>query len=307
MPLPNFLIIGVQKAGTSSIYDYLKQHPQVYMSPIKETDFLSRDWDVADVERQRQINADRRANGRPECIDSFQKYQQLFEQVTTEIAIGEASPNYLFRAEQTIVQIQRYVPEAKLIAILRNPVDRAYSDYLMHIREETGGMSLSEQIAQFPQCPSFTIRKGFYYQQLTLFLQQFDSAQIKVYLYDDFCADSTAMLQDIYRFIGVDPTFQADISQRKQVAKVPKSRFFNRLLRTRNPIRKTTAALLKPLLSERSRQHIRSTLLSLNSQNKHQVSLLSEGDRLHLLDIYRDDITQLQHLLQRDLSHWLTV
>ncbi|MGK7887811.1 MAG: sulfotransferase [Leptolyngbyaceae cyanobacterium] len=307
MPLPNFLIFGVQKAGTSSIYDYIKQHPQVYMSPIKETNFLEKNWDLVDQERQRQINAERRARGRHECIDSFDKYQQLFDGVTTEIAIGEASPNYLFHADTSIPQIKRYVPDVKLIAILRNPVDRAYSDYLMHVREETGGHTLADQIAHFPDIPSFTIRKGFYSQQLSLFFQHFEAEKIKIYLYDDLCANPAGMLQDLYQFIGVDPTFQTDVSQRKQVAQVPKSRWVNRLLRTRNPIRETASAMMKQILPEQSRQNLRSALLSLNSQDKKKASLLSESDRQKLLAIYHDDTLQLQTMLQRDLSHWLTV
>lgn len=306
MPLPNFLIIGVQKAGTSSIYEYLKQHPDVYMSPLKETNFLSRDWSLEDPRTQQQRNKQSRGSGRQACIDSIEKYRELFDGVTTETAIGEASPNYLFRSQKAIAQIQKYVPDAKLIAILRNPVDRAYSDYLMHIREEIQGESLSQQIARYHQHQSFTILKGFYGQQLALYWQQLDPTKIKVYLYDDLCADSVGMMQDMYDFIGVDPSFQVDVSQRKQVAQIPKNRWFNKLLRTRNPVRTTVATALKQLFPEETRQQVRSTVLSWNAQANQQVSLLSKGDRQQLLDIYREDIHQLQDLLDRDLSHWLT-
>ncbi|MEM9214568.1 MAG: sulfotransferase [Cyanobacteria bacterium P01_F01_bin.150] len=305
MTLPNFLIIGVQKAGTSSIYEYLKQHPDVYMSPLKETNFLSRDWSLEEPDKQKQRNERLRNQGRRECIDSIEKYRELFDGVTTETAIGEASPNYLFRP-QAIAQIKKYVPEAKLIAILRNPVERAYSDYLMHMREEIQGKPLSEQIACYHQHQSFTILKGFYSQQLRLYWQQFDSRKIKVYLYDDLCADPIRMIQDMYDFIGVDSSFQVDISQRKQVAKVPKNRWFNQLLRTQNPIRTTAAAALKQLLPEITRQQIRTQLINWNSQDKRQVSLLTTGDRQQLLEIYRNDIQELQDLINRDLSQWLT-
>ena len=306
MPLPNFLIIGVQKAGTSSIYEYLKQHPDVYMSPLKETNFLSRDWSLEDPAKHQKRNEERRAYGRRECIDSIDKYQDLFDGVTTEAAIGEASPNYLFRSEKAIAQIQKYVPDAKLIAILRNPVERAYSDYLMHVREEIQGEPLSQQIARYHQHQSFTILKGFYGQQLALYWQRFDPQRIKVYLYDDLCANPVGMMQDMYDFIGVDASFQVDVSQRKQVAQVPKNRWFNQLLRTRNPVRATAAAALKQVLPKETRQQLRSNLLNWNAQEKKQVSLLSQSDRQQLLEIYRDDIQQLQDLLKRDLSHWLT-
>ncbi|MEQ8956354.1 MAG: sulfotransferase, partial [Coleofasciculus sp. C2-GNP5-27] len=77
MKLPTFLIIGVQKAGTTSIYNYLKQHPQIYMSPVKETNFLEKNWEELETQRKAKI-------------DTFEKYCQLFEGVTDEIAIGEA-------------------------------------------------------------------------------------------------------------------------------------------------------------------------------------------------------------------------
>ena len=83
---------------------------------------------------------------KPKQIVIFEQYSELFEGVTNEIAVGEISPNYLFYHQTSIGQIKRYVPDAKLIAIFRNPVDRAISDYLMHLREALDNRTLKEQI-----------------------------------------------------------------------------------------------------------------------------------------------------------------
>lgn len=295
MKLPNFLIIGVQKAGTTSVYNYLRQHPQIYMSPVKETNFLEKDWEELPKSQKAKI-------------DTFEKYCQLFEGVQNEIAIGEASPNYLFHYESSSKRIQRYVPNAKLIAILRNPAERAYSDYLMHIRDAIGNgerTSLSDQI-KFKANKSFVIRKGFYYTPLKHYFETFGKDKINVYLYDDLCKDSGEFMREMYRFVGVDDTFTPDVSKKAQVAQVPKSNWLNTLLRKQNPIRATIASGLRYILPLEARQNIRSSLIQINSQDK-KTAPLSPEERQQLLELYREDILRLQDLLQRDLSSWLTV
>ena len=93
MKLPTFLVIGIEKAGTTSVDNYLKQHPQVYMSPVKEPNFLERDWEHADLSKMKP---------KQNRIDTFEKYCNLFGDVTEEKAIGEVSPNYLFHYQESI-------------------------------------------------------------------------------------------------------------------------------------------------------------------------------------------------------------
>ena len=293
MKLPTFLIIGVEKSGTTSIFNYLKQHPQVYMSPIKETNFLERDWEDA-------------RNKNKAKVATLEAYSNLFQDATEEIAIGEASPNYLFYYQTSIPRIEKYLPDAKTIAILRDPVQRAYSDYLMHIRDAINFgkvKSLAEQ-AKFSAQSSFTIRKGFYSEPVKHFFEKFGRDRVKIYLYDDLCQDSQALMQDIYRFLGVDDRFQADTSKRSQKAAVPRNIAFNRLIKTQNPVRSAIAPVLKLVFSQKMRDDIRRTLVRLNSKDKEAIPLTFEEKQL-LQDLYRDDILKLQDLLQRDLSAWL--
>ncbi|MEO1181468.1 MAG: sulfotransferase, partial [Cyanobacteria bacterium J06636_28] len=174
---PTFLIIGVQKAGTTSIYMYLKQHPQVYMSPVKETNFFERDWAQSPADVQR-----RKKNG----IITWDDYQQLFDGATdTHLAIGEASPNYMFHHQFAAEQIQTRLPDAKLIAILRNPVQRAFSDYLMHMRDAVGKQTpLAEQVRSRGST-SHVLLKGKYYESLKHFMDVFGRSRVDVFFYDD--------------------------------------------------------------------------------------------------------------------------
>lgn len=305
MTLPNFLIFGVQKAGTTSVYSYLRQHPQVYMSPIKETEFMSRDIAAAEATDQNEAAPQLTPGGRRRIL-TIQDYQALFDGVKDEVAIGEASPNYLFAHQRAVPNIQKYAPEAKLIAILRNPVERAYSDYLMHVRQVIGNRrSLAEQIKTKADS-SHTLLKGCYYEGTRHFLETFGADQVKIFLYDDLQQDSDKLMREIYRFIGVDSHFQVDTRQRQQAAEVPKNQTFNQLLRTHNPLRTAAGTLLRVVMPEAQRQKLRSRLISANSQGKDAAPLSSE-DRALLENYYRDDILRLQDLIGRDLSSWFKV
>lgn len=122
MTMPNFLIVGAQKAGTTSLHYYLKQHPQIYMRPRKEPHFFEgMHWDFY---RPGRIML---------AVTDLADYQALFEGVTDEKAIGEASASYLYSPKAPTL-IKRSIPDARLIAILRNPPDRAYSNFLHCVR-----------------------------------------------------------------------------------------------------------------------------------------------------------------------------
>ncbi|MEM1370572.1 MAG: sulfotransferase [Cyanobacteria bacterium P01_H01_bin.15] len=299
MTLPNFIIFGVQKSGTTSVYKYLSQHPQVYVSPTKETNFLCTDWERNPLTVVNK-NSDRSERKK---IRTFEDYTALFDGVTDEIAIGEASPNYLFHYETSVPQIKKYVPDVKLIAILRNPVDRAYSDYLMMVREGRETKAISEQLAG-ETISSFTIKKGLYFEALQHFYANFDSARIKIFLFDELRQDSTKLMQELYEFLNVDSTFVPDTERVFQKAQVPKNQALNKLLQTPNPLRSSFAGLLQGVLPVKTRQNLRKSLVNLNMGSKSKPKL-SDSDRSQLFEIYRHDILKLQDLIQRDLSVWL--
>ncbi|NJL83394.1 MAG: sulfotransferase [Chloroflexaceae bacterium] len=303
MKLPTFLIFGVQKAGTTSIYSYLKEHPQIYMSPLKETNFLSKDSDNLSPEEweNHQFSSEKRAK-----IRNFEQYCQLFTEADGEIAIGEASPNYLFHYETSIKNIRRFLPDVQLIAILRDPAERAYSDYLMHIRDNIPlkSKSFGTLIESHPQ--SFIFRKGFYYTPLKQFFDAFSSDKIKIYLYDDLCEDALGLMQDMFEFVGVDRQFCPNVLRKEQVAEIPKSRVVNQILVEKNPLRTTVSLILKSFLPVESRQRLRRRFIEWNSHSKSQSPLLIKY-RQKLIDMYHDDLLKLEDLIQRDLSGWLTI
>lgn len=298
MPLPNFLIIGAMKAGTTSLYRYLSQHPQIYMSPVKEPRFFAPESHPASQTGDRP--------GKSSFVGDLATYQALFDGVTTETAIGEASPIYIY-SPNAPERIQHLLPEVKLIAVLRHPAERAFSHYL-HVwqsgREPLNtfaeAIATEDQRIQANWSSLWHYRqRGLYYQQLQRYFERFDAAQIKIYLNEDLRNDTPATLKSIYQFLAVDDSVELDASTKHNTAKkTPKNAWLHQFLTQKNPIK----SALKPFLPTQLRQRVRDRAIASNLATP---QLLPEM-RQQLTDWYRDDILQLQDLIKRDLTHWLS-
>jgi hypothetical protein len=296
MVMPNFLIIGAAKAGTTSLYSYLNQHPQIYMSPIKEPRFFALEGDNLSFQGPSQgINHT--------SVTTIDGYLDLFQGVTSEIAIGEASTLYLHSAK-ALRGIKNYIPRAKIIAILRDPVDRSYSSYLHLVRDGYETLSFQQallvedsRIHQKWQPLWYYTQRSFYYNALNQYLKSFDSEQIKIYIYDDFAEDSSAIVKDIFDFLDVDHSFQPDMSK-ANVSGIPKNELLNQLFARDNLFK----SIVKPLLPGFIRQRIAHKVRESNLAAKPNIPFEAEQ---YLRRLFHDDILNLQDLIQRDLSKWL--
>ncbi len=292
--MPNFLIIGAQKAGTTSLYYYLKQHPQIYMSPVKEAHFFDQDEGE---------EADFRGPGRSPTapITSIDDYRALFRGVTSERAVGEATPSYIYIPEAP-GRIRRRLPDAKLVAVLRNPADRAYSAFLHTVRSGREPLTdfaraLGEEEARIRDNwhPLFHYRqRGFYHDQLGRYFDAFGRDRVGVYLYEDLRADPLGVLGGIFRFLGVDETFVPDTSVEYNASGVPRNRAVRSLVRRTNAL----TPALKPFLPFGLRQRIKGGIFA-------KPPPLAPEVREKLIEAYRPDILRLQGLIGRDLSLWL--
>jgi hypothetical protein len=291
MTMPNFLIIGAMKSGTTALYYYLEQHPEIYMSPVKEPNFFS---------SQEQENA-------AGAVTHIRTYQHLFRGVSSERAIGEASHSYLYEP-RAAAEIRRYVPEAKLIAILRNPIDRAYSHFLHMVRSGTEPLddfarALREEVAGIHKERAFQdyIGRGLYYDQLKRYFNTFSRDQVKVYLYEDLSNTPVDTLQDAFRFLGVDDSFIPDISLRRNVSGYPQHKTIDKLLTRPSPIKDA----LKIYLPARLRWRLSKAFDDLKTRNLVEPPPVESEVRQQLIRVYREDILKVQGLIHRDLSGWL--
>jgi sulfotransferase family protein len=291
MKMPNFLIIGAMKSGTTALYYYLEQHPQIYMSPVKEPNFFC-------LEGQETPDF--------KSISDSETYRGLFKGATDERALGEASHCYLYEAK-AIERIKFHVPEAKLIAILRNPIDRAYSHFLHMVRNGTEPITDFAQALQADRsgthqkrAPQDYIGRGFYYIQLKRYFDNFPRDQIRIYLYDDLNRAPIDTLQDTFRFLGVDDSFVPDITVKRNVSGYPKSQALDKLLRL-GPV----THALKLYLPADLRWRLSKIHDMLKSRNLFKPPPVQLTVRRQLIETYREDILNLQELIRRDLSEWL--
>lgn len=297
MTLPNFLLIGAAKAGTTSLYHYLNQHPQIYMSPVKEPRFFAPEF------YHTNPNAPIRKGSRQDPLD-IQEYEALFEGATHEIAIGEASTEYLF-FPKTAHRIKRHLPNAKLIAILRDPVERAFSAFCYQVRDNCEFLSFEQALQQETKRiqekwrPGWLyLTGGFYYTQLKQYFDVFDRHQIKIYLYSDLCKNSQAVAQDIYRFLGVDDRIVPDTSK-KNISVVPRNKFLHRCIQENALLKSAAKTILPEFLYQGLAQSIKTYTFK-------EKPALPPNLKQDLIKVYRDDRLKLEELIQRDLSHWLT-
>ena len=297
--LPNFLIIGAAKAGTTAVYNYLQQHPEVYMSPLKEPHFFSY------MGRRPDCNGPGDAEGINEyAITDLSSYERLFEGARGFAAVGEGSVSYLY-SHVAPTNIADVVPRGKLIVLLRDPTDRAYSSYLyMRARGREPLNTFEEAL----EAENDRIRNnwqhiwhyrqmGFYAEQLGRYLDTFQRDQILISLYEDFISDPQGVLSQIFEFLEVDSGFEPDRSFRPNPSGVPRNPALYRLYGLKNPMKMAMRAFLSD--EQRERLRTRFNRWSLERPD------LRRDTRADLVSGYRDDILILQELLGRDLSSWL--
>lgn len=287
MTLPNFIMIGVAKAGTTSFFHYLDQHPQIYMCPIKATNFFgyedARNWkwmEEGDPPLLRNFP-----------VRTFEEYEASFAGASTEIAIGEVSPQY-FRCPTAAQRIHDSIPNVKLIVSLRNPADRAFSGFLMRTRRGDAVKGFYEELS--PQ--SSHVKEGFYYRRLKRYLDIFPKDRIKIYLFEEFRKEPARIVADLYEFLGVATNFIPDTSTRHNPAGIPKIRLLNQLF-----FHPTLINIAKSVIPE----NIQGMAKRVQQQNLRAAPKLPAELRAELLNHYREDILKLQELVDHDLSVWL--
>lgn len=295
--MPNFVVIGAAKSGTTALHRYLKQHAEIFMSQQKELRFFPFE-DQPPAFRGPHDMADMDS-----AIKKIEDYRACFAQGAQYPARGEASPLYMYYP-RSAERIRHHIPDAKLIAILRHPADRAYSQFIMKQRDGREPLCFSDALAAEEKRISdgwshhwHYRQRGFYAAQLKPYFELFKREQLKIYLYEDYLADNVGFIQDIFRFLNVDDTFVPDMSVRHNVSKIPRSHALQVFLT--EP--RLTKNLLKPLVPVRWSRRIGDHLRQRNLTKPP----LSPKIRRQLIEIYREDITKLQDMLQRDLSHWL--
>jgi len=287
---PNFFIVGAERSGTTSLYEYLKKIPEIYLSPHKEP------WYFAPVirgmSRHRYLSTK---------INDEESYLKLFEGVKNEPVIGEASAVY-WRDPESPKLIYEKNPNAKIIFSLRDPIDRFFSGYLMEFRTGYTKKSIEETV-QLRIKNNFTRKSKrlkketsmLYYDNVKRYLDKFGKNNILILFFEEWINNPSSALKSILEFLKIDSSeknFDNITFDKFNVGWTPQGKHMKKIMTN-----KTLLNLTRKMLSKSSRVFLENKL---SESNKDQIKLSKEDKQL-LIKFFYNDVKKLEKLLGREL------
>ena len=210
----DFFVVGAARCGTTSLYHYLKQHPQVYLPNIKELNHFSK---VESSDKEDYILPKDDTLYHTKIIKKFDDYRALYNQVGANRLKGDISPSYLWKKE-TAVKIYNHNPEAKIVVSLRNPVHRAFSHYLMNVSvgyeaSEDFNAALMAERKDIWGGGNLFLEWSSYYDALQTYVDTFGRDRVLVLVFEDWIKDKKTMLKNLFSFLEIDPNVSIDLDE----------------------------------------------------------------------------------------------
>ncbi|RJP85118.1 MAG: hypothetical protein C4518_17320 [Desulfobacteraceae bacterium] len=286
----DFIGIGAAKSGTTWLADNLRNHPQIFIPEKKELIYFNKTMphkpDIQNYRYEKPVDW----------------YHSFFEKATPGQIKGEFSPHY-FTSPEAVNKIHQYHPDIKLIAILRNPVERAFSSYLYSIQiGEMKAASFKDAVNKHPGI----ISQGFYHEHLEKYFDRFHRKNIKILLFETVKTDPEALFKNVLDFLNADAYFPDSLHKRSNKTKTNKNQPLNYFITSsRNFIHKHNLHFVKPLLRYSGisplAEYIRDHVNVVSNTGRQRL----DGDSIRMLrDCYLKDIEKLEKLIDRDLTHW---
>tara|TARA_B100000700_G_C14910348_1_gene791919 strand:- start:197 stop:1057 length:861 start_codon:yes stop_codon:yes gene_type:complete len=276
-------IVGAPKSATTSLHNYLNQHPEILMSSLKEPDFFS----------FQEISEQALYYGKSK-INNISQYHNLFNGKKGAKIFGESSVSYLFYPEVS-KRIKEYNSQAKIIVMLRNPSDRAFSHYLMDLRL---GLVSSRFEDIFYDKEGLHFQQYFllgnYYSQVKRYVDEFKKDNVHIIWYSDFKKDAAKEIKKVFKFVDVDSDYKVNVNAMYNKSFIPRNNII-KIIYSLVFFRK----LMLFFLSPRIVRFIKSILFI--KQNKPSIT---RETREVLTEYYQDDIANLEKLLSINLSQW---
>lgn len=281
----DFFIVGAPKAGTTSLYKYLNQHQDVVMSSVKEPNYFSKE----ELESQDLYYASKN-------ITDEKDYHSLFQANGEKKKLGEASVSYLFYPKVS-KRIFTYNKDAKIIIILRNPVDRAYSHYKMDFRLGFVKRDFEDLVLNNNQEGSLFYQQyidlGLYHLQVKSYIDEFGSTNVCVMFYEDLKKDRATFVNNIFSFLNLKSDSNINFNLKYNKSKLPSNNFM-RYLYSISLVRKTASFLFNErLINFINKNFFRESNQEIESKVRHKLN-----------QVFLNDIFMLEKLLNKDLSLW---
>lgn len=282
----DFFIVGAPKSGTTSLYHYLNQHQDICMSLIKEPNYFSSE----------ELN-DQGLYYKAKVISKLESYHKIFIKEKDHQLLGEASVSYLFY-QNVPLKIYKYNPNAKIIILLRNPIERAHSHYLMDYRLGHTKISLDSilndsSVKDHALLYQQYIELGFYYNQVKRYVDVFGHDNVCVMLYDKLKENNEQLTNNILRFLNVDLNHDINFKIPYNRSKSSTNKIIQKLY-SLTFIRKSVSFLFPNIIIS----YINKIFFN-NKENSLSTRL---EDKLY--NLYSEDILLLEKMLKIDLSSW---
>jgi hypothetical protein len=296
MGKPNLFIVGAAKSGTTSLHNYLNQHPDIFMCNPKEPHYLI----------NKEIGVDRIPVG----VTEKSEYENLFIEGEDKKYRGESSVMYLMYPEIVIPKIKKeYDENTKVIIMLRNPVERAYSGFhhvkryniKENIQDFTKAWEVSEEryFNQKDMTPASRYQElGLYYKQVKSYLNEFKD-NLHIIIYDDYKFDFKSEMKKVFEFLEVG-NIEIDSDKRHMVGGWQwEDEWLKKLMMKKNLL-KSTVKMLIPFKGLR-----KSIRKKIQKNNTVEVQQMIEKERIMMKEFYRTDVQKLSGLLNRKLNFWV--
>ena len=293
---PNFLIVGVARCGTTSLFHYLKQHPEIGMSKIKEPKYFS------SIDLNLPQNGVGDGTVFSKIVTSEMNYHKLFKGLENLKALGEASSDCFYYHKMVIPRIKEKLGDVKIIVCLRNPIERAFSAYNNLVRDSREYLSFSDGLSEEQNRIVNNWDWMWHYKNGGLYAEALEHYQkeftnVKVVFFEDLKSKPHEVLNELFVFLGVKSKISIDVDTRYSHSGKPKSKIISLLTSRKNPIifmmREIALKFIprKYLEKAASKMFVKDTILS--------------DDKKQLQSFFKKDILKLETLLNRDLKSWL--
>ncbi|MCC5922413.1 MAG: sulfotransferase [Crocinitomicaceae bacterium] len=295
MTAPNFIIVGVARCGTTSLYHYLKQHPQIGFPKVKEPKYFSSSGIVFPHNGPGDHTVDAK------IIRDKKQYYDLFADLNDFKAIGEASSDYFYYHKNTVPAIKQELGDVKIILCFRNPIERAYSAYSNLLRDSRETITFDEAISLEEERIAknydwmWAYKKGgLYAEGLKLFQDTFSN--VKVILLEDLEREPKRILEDVFEFLEVDPYDNIDVSTKFSHSGKPKNKLIAKITDRNNKFFYTIREAVLKLVPRKITEKIAAKLFQ-----KDEINI---NTRKQLQVFFEKDIAQTAQLLNKSLNHW---
>ena len=296
--LPNLLVIGPTKSGTTSFSIYINQHPDVFVPEVKEPHFLA----------SQIIESPLRGAGSDEVeagyVKSLDGYKELYRG-RKEKVICDASADTIYYGERIIPVIREYLGNPKIIILLRDPVKRAFSAYSHLIRDNREPLTFEKALQEEENRIRENYDPLFFYTACSFYADSVKSfrdafTDVKILFTGDMYRDPDKFFKSVFEFLNVDPDFQVNTGEQHNMSGKPRSQALSDFVSRENKLRDILRPLIRLVTTKSMRERVANSIQKANLQKLEMAKETEDS----LRQLFKPDIQKLEKELGKDLSSW---